>query len=241
MKRGDFVWGAVIVLVMGLFVFPATHGVLMSWTKSSPLAMGFAKFAVLASMGELLSLRMRERDWIKPIGFGWRVLVWGILGALIALMFQVFSAGAQAVMSLGLLPGKGTAIQALATAFWTSTLMNVTFGPCMMCAHRISDAYIELSGGHILTRRVRYDDLISHVNWHSFFCFVIGTTVPLVWIPAHTATFMAPPEYRVLIAAFLSIVFGALLAYGAKIGSKHKLETLAGDVGTVESVNNFGA
>ncbi len=235
MKRGDFVWAAVIVFVLALFVVPATHGVLMSWTRSSPLGMGFAKFAVLASMGELLSLRLRERDWVKPAGFGWRVLVWGILGALIALMFPVFNAGAQAAMSLGLLPGKGTGLQTLAIAFWTSTLMNVTFGPSMMCAHRISDAYIELCGGHILTRRVSFTDLISHVNWHSFFGFVIGMTVPFVWIPAHTATFLAPPEYRVLIAAFLSIVFGALLAYGAKVGTKHKPQTSAGDVEVVES------
>ena len=211
----------------------------MVWTKGHPLAMGFAKFAVLASMGELLSFRMRGRGWVMPMGMGWRALVWGILGALIALMFPVFNAGAQAAMSLGLLPGMGSAFQALAIAFWTSTLMNVTFGPSMMCAHRLSDAYIELCGGHVFSRRVRFSDLISHVNWQSFFGFVIATTVPLVWIPAHTLTFLAPPEYRVLIAAFLSIVFGALLAYGAKIGPKDKLEALPGDVGAVASANSF--
>jgi len=96
--------------------------------------MGFSKFALLATMGELLCLRMRAGEWVKPVGLGWRMLVWGVIGAAIALMFQVFNVGAREVMDQGLLPGKGTPLQTLATAFWISTVMNVTFGPLMMCA-----------------------------------------------------------------------------------------------------------
>jgi hypothetical protein len=41
------------------------------------------------------------------------MLVWGVIGAAMALMFQVFNAGAREVMDQGLLPGKGTPLQTL--------------------------------------------------------------------------------------------------------------------------------
>ena len=188
--------------------------------------MGFVKFAVLATLGELLGLRMRTAEWKIPTGLPWRILVWGILGGLIALMFQVFNAGAQAAMTAGLLPGKGTRLETIATAFWISTVMNTTFGPAMMAAHRFSDAYIGLCGGRLLRARVRFADVVSHIDWHGFFGFVIGKTIPIVWIPAHTLTFLAPPEYRVLIAALLSILFGAILGFAARPKKKDKVVDL---------------
>lgn len=108
MKLGDFLWSAALVLVIGLFALPATRDVLIAWTRAYPLVMGFSKFALLATMGELLCLRMRAGEWVKPVGLGWRMLVWGVIGAAMALMFQVFNAGAREVMDQGLLPGKGT-------------------------------------------------------------------------------------------------------------------------------------
>jgi hypothetical protein len=226
MNRGTLLWVMALVAVLSLFLIPVTHDAVIAATRAHPLMMGFAKFAILATLGELLGLRVKAAEWKMPVGLGWRVLVWGLLGTVIALMFQVFSAGAVAAMNAGMLPGKGTPLQTIATAFWISFVMNVTFGPAMMAFHRITDAYIELSGGELLSQRIRFSDVIAHIDWQSFFGFVIAKTIPFVWIPAHTLTFLAPPEYRVLLAAILSIVFGALLAFAAR-GSDRKLAAMA--------------
>jgi len=233
MKRGTVLWTIAFAVVVIFLVTPVTHNALISATRVHPLLMGFAKFAVLATLGELLGLRMRMLEWKVPVGLTWRILVWGVLGALIALMFQVFNAGAQAAMSAGLLPGKGTILETIATAFWISTVMNTTFGPAMMAAHRISDAYIELCGGRLLRKRARFVDVVTHIDWHGFFGFVICKTIPFVWIPAHTLTFLAPPEYRVLVAALLSILFGAILGFAAR--PKKKADVGAADEQVLEA------
>jgi hypothetical protein len=45
-------------------------------------------------------------------------------------------------------------------------------------------------------------------------------TIPLFWIPAHTITFSLPPEYRVLMASFLSIALGGILAFAKRRSPK---------------------
>ncbi|WP_321415721.1 Mpv17/PMP22 family protein [uncultured Desulfobacter sp.] len=37
-------------------------------------------------------------------------------------------------------------------------------------------------------------------------------TLPFFWIPAHTITFLLPPDFQVLFAAILGIVLGIILA-----------------------------
>jgi hypothetical protein len=46
--------------------------------------------------------------------------------------------------------------------------------------------------------------------------FVFKKTIPFFWIPAHTITFLLPPQYRVLYAALLSVVLGILLGVAGK-------------------------
>jgi hypothetical protein len=55
-------------------------------------------------------------------------------------------------------------------------------------------------------------DAVKKRDWENFFAFVVGKTLPLIWIPAHTVTFLLPAEYRVLMDALLSMLLGALLA-----------------------------
>ncbi|MBQ6597571.1 MAG: Mpv17/PMP22 family protein, partial [Lentisphaeria bacterium] len=45
--------------------------------------------------------------------------------------------------------------------------------------------------------------------WGSF----IPKTIVFFWIPAHTVTFLLPPDYRVLMSAVLSLVLGAILTF----------------------------
>ncbi|EQB89040.1 hypothetical protein M918_22160 [Clostridium sp. BL8] len=54
--------------------------------------------------------------------------------------------------------------------------------------------------------------LIKTIDWYGYIGFVVCKTIPIFWIPAHTITFLLPSEYRVLTAALLSIVLGAILA-----------------------------
>ena len=53
---------------------------------------------------------------------------------------------------------------------------------------------------------------VKSVDWSDFIGFVVCKTIPLFWIPAHSVTFMLPPQYRVFMSAFLSIILGLLLA-----------------------------
>ncbi len=50
------------------------------------------------------------------------------------------------------------------------------------------------------------------MDWHGFVSFTLFKTIPLFWIPAHTLTFLLPPEYQVIAAAALSIALGIILS-----------------------------
>ena len=41
-------------------------------------------------------------------------------------------------------------------------------------------------------------------------------TIPLFWIPAHTVSFLLPPDYQVLYAALLGVALGLILALAGK-------------------------
>ena len=51
---------------------------------------------------------------------------------------------------------------------------------------------------------------------------ILFRTIPLFWIPAHTFTFLLPPELRILFAAFLSVALGAILAFAKRRGAAEK-------------------
>lgn len=214
MNRGDFIWVAIIALIAGALLVPTTHDAFLSATRAHPYLMGFGKFAVLATLGELLAVRIRGGAWKQPIGLAWRIVLWGLLGICIVLVFQVFSGGVTSAVTAGLLPAPAEAGRKLVLAVWISVIMNLTFAPTMMAAHRIADAYIELNDAG--AGRVRLGDATRRIDWQSFFSFVVAKTIPLFWIPAHTITFLLPAEYRVLMAAFLSIALGAILAFAAR-------------------------
>ncbi|MEL7566328.1 MAG: Mpv17/PMP22 family protein, partial [Dehalobacterium sp.] len=95
---------------------------------------------------------------------------------------------------------------------FTSLIMNTTFGPVMMVFHRFTDTYIALKYSEKVGLQ-GLDQVMKNIEWSKFFNFVILRTIPFFWIPAHTITFLVPPEYRVLLAAFLSIALGVILSF----------------------------
>ena len=70
-----------------------------SMTAGHPFFMGFCKFALLATLGECLALRLTKGVYMTA-GFGLipRAVVWGCLGVAISAAFMIFSAGAPVIL-----------------------------------------------------------------------------------------------------------------------------------------------
>jgi hypothetical protein len=178
-------------------------------TREYPYLMGFIKVGLLATLGELLAVRIARGKWALPVGIWMKAIIWGLLGMSFALMFPVFGGGVAAASAAGLLPQGGK----LLTALLISTLMNICFAPVMMGFHRITDTFIDLAEGRMSQLgQVRLRDAVGHIDWYGFVSFVVLRTIPLFWIPAHTVTFLLPAEYRVLFSALLSVALGAILS-----------------------------
>jgi hypothetical protein len=184
----------------------------------------FIKFAVLATAGEMAGLRIRSGSYLSP-GFGLipRALVWGILGLLIKSAFSIFLAGVPPLLAyLGMdspveqLTGP-MSFSRLIVAFSVSFFLNIFFSPVLMTLHRITDAHI-IKGKGTMTGLLRPIDVLAAiraVDWNMHWGFVLKKTIPLFWIPAHTFTFLLPPDFQVLFAALLGIVLGVILAVAA--------------------------
>jgi hypothetical protein len=195
--------------------FNQQHGMIMS----------FIKFSVLATLGEVIGLRIKTGYYNKT-GFGIfpRAIVWGFLGLTIQMAFVIFSTGATNFLEyMGMqnanyiLMMNSLSFEKLWVAFFISLTMNLIYAPIMMTIHKITDIHIENNGGTIsgLFRPIKMGEIISQINWKVQWGFVFKKTIPYFWIPAHTLTFLLPPSYRVLFAALLGIMLGILLAIAA--------------------------
>ncbi|WP_304005484.1 hydrolase [Desulfovibrio piger] len=192
-----------------------------SMTAGHPFFMGFCKFALLATLGECLALRLTKGVYVTA-GFGLipRAVVWGCLGVAISAAFMIFSAGAPVILHL---LGMEAAEQALSgplgttkilTAFSVSLTMNTMFAPIMMIAHKVADLHIAQYQGRLacLWNAPQTGRLLQSVDWNSFWKNVLCRSLLWFWIPVHTVTFFLPPSFRVLFAAVLGAILGLLLA-----------------------------
>lgn len=209
MKKGDFIWLAALAVCVFYIVSPMTNAMFLAQTTAHPYIGGFVKFAILSTMGELLAMRLVGGNWKKPAGLMWRVIIWGFIGMLITLIFKLFAFGVAACLSGGFLPGGDSK---LAFAFFTSLLMNTFFAPVFMAMHKMTDAYLDLKFRDGVASP-SYEAVLLEADWMMFAKFVVVKTIPFFWIPAHTITFLMPGEYRIVIAAFLSIALGGILAF----------------------------
>ena len=212
MKKGDFVWIVALLVWVLILVVPSSRALFISVTDAHPYAGGFIKFAILASMGDMLGIRVIKGEWTAPKGLMYKALVWGIIGLMVTLVFTVFMGGAAAAQASGKLPFNGSI---LAQAFFGSSIMNVTFGPMMMVFHRFTDMYIDSKCDN-KEAKVTMRELIEKNDWNSLVEFSWLKTCPFFWIPAHTIVFLLPSHYRVIVSAFLSIALGLLLAFAKK-------------------------
>jgi hypothetical protein len=82
-------------------------------------------------------------------------------------------------------------------AFAVSVFTNILFGPQMMAFHRLEDNLILGNNGF---------QGITKAWW----------TLVWFWIPAHTITFMLPPNFQIGLAAAWSLVLGLIMGFSKK-------------------------
>ena len=226
MKKSDFITLFIVAAVICGFAFiPGAWEWFNTTTKNHGLLMSFFKFAILGTFGEMLALRIREGVYHKK-GFGLlpKMLVWGVLGVVIASAMTIFKTGTVTLLDGGFHFNGKAAEWFAGTRSWgkffvalcVSVLMNTLFAPVFMTFHKITDIHIAETGG---TLRGFFSSplgigkaLSQKINWDIQFGFVFAKTIPLFWYPAHTITFLLPPTLQVLFAAFLGVVLGVLLS-----------------------------
>jgi len=204
-----------VAAFVAILLIPVTREWFNITTAAHPYISGFVKFAVLATIGELLALRMGKGSWILPNKIIARFVIWGLIGVWITYMMKVFAGGIAFMMDGGLLPcpHKSSYFYTVLKAFFISFTMNSSFGPTFMACHKISDRVLDLKAAK---EKVTMESVMGGIDWKRFASFTILKTVPFFWIPMHTLTFMLPAQYQVLVAAFLSMALGIILNLGTK-------------------------
>ncbi len=203
-----------IVFAIGIFaailIIEPSREIFKALSSSHPYGMGFVKFALLATAGELLAATIANKAPTSPVKVVWRFIIWGIIGVWITFMMKVYSSAAVSLMAQSLLPG-GNSI--FLKALYTSVMMNTTFGPTFMAVHKCTDKVLELKAAN---ESATLSAVITGIDWTTFVRFTLFKTVPLFWIPAHTVTFLLPTEYQVMMAAALSVALGIILSLGKR-------------------------
>ena len=195
-----------------------------------PFITSFIKFAILATTGELIGLRIRKGKYFEK-GFGVlpRAIVWGILGITIQAAFVIFARGVPILLEFS---GWNGAVEAMngplspgrvGVAFSISLLLNIFYAPVLMTAHKITDSHIEAKGGTLkgFFSRISVAAIMKNIDWDTHWGFVLKKTIFLFWIPAQTINFLMPEQFRVLIAAIYGIILGVILAFAALGKSDH--------------------
>jgi hypothetical protein len=221
-KKDFFFILAVVIVFSPFFIFESVYEFYDTFNKSHGIIASFFKFAVLATLGEIIALRIREGKYYRNnFGVIPRAIVWGFIGITIKIAFIIFATGTPAVLkylglenATGALGAEGFSGIKLLTAFCTSVAMNLIFAPVFMTFHKITDTHIIWKNGSLkgFFTPIPFRKIFNNLDWDVQWNFVFKKTIPFFWIPAHTITFILPPHFRVLFAAILGIVLGVLLA-----------------------------
>ena len=223
--RNDLLFaGALLCFLLPFFLFDPLFEAYYQFNLEHGLVMSFFKFALLATLGEVIGLRIKTGRYHQH-GFGLipRALVWGFLGMTIYMAFAIFASGTPVLLEkVGLKNASavlhtGLSWRKVLVSFSISAALNLFYAPVMMTFHKITDMHILENGGTLqgFFRPVDFARIFKKINWEVQWNFVFKRTIPLFWIPAQTITFLLPEEFRVLFAAFLGIVLGVLLAIAA--------------------------
>lgn len=226
MKKPDFYLILLVILFFApFFLMDSVYTWYIDFNRDHSLVMAFLKFAILATFGEVLGLRIKTGKYNTP-GFGIfpRAIVWGVLGIWIAVAMGVYKFGVPAYLSKfplfenlpAVMNGSFSGMK-LFGAFCISLMMNTSFAPVFMTLHKITDTHIANCNGKLncLVTPLPFGSIISQLNWKVQWGFVFKKTIPFFWIPAHTITFILPAQFQVLFAALLGIALGLILSIAA--------------------------
>ena len=70
-----------------------------------------------------------------------------------------------------------------------------------------------------------FAEVFPGIEWVRFIKEIVGVTMPVFSIPAHTITFLLPGQYRVLYAPRLSLVLELILSF-AKMSNPKSSHTI---------------
>jgi hypothetical protein len=172
----------------------------VAFVKVNPLLSAIIQFALLGTLGEVISRWMVSRRIYSPFPLRlllWKAVTWSVLAVCIKYAFVGFNGFIDALILNGFLPS----MEIYTRAFTISTAMNLQFGPFLVLFHRYLD--------NIYPRQN---------NWNNINKSLISLL--WFWIPAHTVTFMLPLEYQIGLAAVWSVALGIILGYFSRKGNK---------------------
>ncbi|MHB8857773.1 MAG: hypothetical protein ACYC6K_14270 [Bellilinea sp.] len=182
----------------------------IAWVTANPLISAAVQFAILGTLGEIISFSLQKKQFALPCTL-WqlvgKIFAWALLGIVIKYGFTGMKGFTQALFDHHLLPEfAGSSVgRALAVSLFT----NIFFGPQMMAFHRLEDNFILRQKGFAGITRA----------WWTLIWF---------WIPAHTLTFSLPTDYQIGLAALWSLVLGIIMGY-SKAGAEKKIQATAID------------
>ena len=167
----------------------------LNWVQTSPILSTIIQFAILGTIGEIISKWLQQKSFKYPFSFPmtlWKMVVWAMLGVGTKYAFKGFSGFVNAIIENGMWPEfqPGT----FGYAFSLSALMNLQFGLFLVIMHRVLDNLPE--------KQKNWKNLDK--SMYSLLWF---------WIPAHTVTFMVPSDLRIGLAALWSIALGLILGF----------------------------
>ena len=170
----------------------------IQWVSSNPLTSAAIQFAILGTLGEVISTSLRKKRFSLPcnsLQLGGKLLAWALLGVIIKYGFAGMKGFTRTLLDHDMLPSVFSS--GLGWAFAVSVLTNIFFGPQMMFFHRLED--------NLILWEKNYRGLTT--AWWTLIWF---------WIPAHTVTFSLPKEYQIGLAAIWSVVLGLILGLSKK-------------------------
>jgi len=218
------------IIFIPFFISSWVFDFYLMMNKEHALLLSGLKFGILATLGEMIGMRIKKGFYIdREFGLIAKFFYWAIIGITIKYAFIIFTGGTLAfynfmgVVNVENIFKGGLSFNKVLLSFSISLSMNVIYAPVMMIFHRLTDLHIILHKGSpsCIFKPIMISKLIKEINWDTQWNFVIKKTIPLIWVPAHTITFLLPDEYQILFAAFLSIILGVILAIASLI-SKNK-------------------
>jgi len=212
---------AVVVFFSPFFIFTNFYEGYLALNQQHGFIMSFVKFAILATTGEVIGLRIVSGNYNSTnFGIFPRAIVWGLLGITIKIAFIIFATGVPSVLAYSGMANVSTIMKGdltldkLLLAFSISIALNLIYAPILMTIHKITDIHITNNGGTIrgLFTAIQVEKIIVNMDWHKQWSFVFKKTIPFFWIPAHTITFLLPADMQILFAAALGVALGVILA-----------------------------